>query len=303
MLDSVPKGLVAKLQGMRLAGSYALRGRADCDTAHLDHGFVLDWDVANTCRVVEAPAAVAIERFRGPFRRTAYDPEGRPISIETGPGTPDWVPLTAISKFMETAVLTTEDGGFHRHHGFDHEAIRNSIRENLRRKRFVRGASTLSMQLAKNLYLDRGKNLARKLQEAVLTTYLEQELTKEQILELYLNVVEFGPMIYGIGPAARYYFSASPRELSLGQALYVSSLLPNPKVQHFGAGGVVTPTWMSYLRKLMKIARDRDHLTDEELDEGLRETVVRGSPMPQRAARPITGPDPELPPDGADGWP
>jgi hypothetical protein len=303
MLDSTPKGLVPKLSGMRLAGSYALRGRADCDTANLDHGFVLDWDVANTCRVVEAPAAVSVERFRAPFSRTAYDSEGRPVPIETGPGTPDWVPLSAISKFMETAVLTTEDGGFLRHHGFDHEAIRNSFRENLRRKRFVRGASTISMQLAKNLYLDRGKNLSRKLQEAVLTMYLEQELTKEQILELYFNVVEFGPMIYGIGPAARYYFSGSARELSLGQALYISSIMPNPKIQHFGAGAAVAPAWMSYLRKLMKIARDRDHITDEELDEGLRETVLRGSPTPQRSARAITGPDPEIPPDGADEWP
>ncbi len=89
------------------------------------------------------------------------------------------------------------------------------------------------MQLAKNLYLDRGKNLSRKLQEAILTMYLEQELTKEQILELYLNVVEFGPMVYGIGPAARHYFNAAPGELSLGQALYISSIMPNPKAQHF----------------------------------------------------------------------
>ena len=140
---------------------------------------------------------------------------------------------------MPVAVLTTEDGAFPlRHHGFDHEAIRNSIRENLRRKKFVRGASTISMQLAKNLYLDRGKNLSRKLQEAVLTMYLEQELTKDQILELYLNVVEFGPTVYGIGPAARFYFAGgSARDLfKLGQALYVASIMPNPKVQHFGPG-------------------------------------------------------------------
>ena len=303
MLDSTPKGLVPTLQGMRLAGSYGLRGHADIDTLALERGLALDWDVANTCRVIEAPPSVSIERFRAPFRRTAYDPEGRPVAVETGPGTPEWVPLTGISKFMETAVLTTEDGSFHRHHGFDHEAIRNSIRENLRRRRFVRGASTISMQLAKNLYLDRGKNLSRKLQEAVLTMYLEQELTKDQLLELYFNVVEFGPMIYGIGPAARYYFNASARELSLGQALYISSIMPNPKVQHFGAGGVVTPTWMSYLRKLMKLARARDNLSDEELDEGLRETVVRGAPAPQRGERAITGPEPELPPDAPEEWP
>jgi hypothetical protein len=308
MLDSAPKGLVPKLSGMRMAGSFALRGSVDVDTAHLDRGFRLEWDASSSCRVTEAPAAIHVERFKGPFRRTAYDAQGKPVSIESGPGTPEWVPYSAISKFMESAVLTTEDGGFPRHHGFDHEAIKNSIRENLRKKRFVRGASTISMQLAKNLYLDRGKNLSRKLQEAVLTMYLEQELTKEQIMELYLNVVEFGPMVYGIGPAARHYFSTSAKDLSLGQALYISSILPNPKVQHFGAGGAVAPGWMAYLHKLMKIARDRHRVSDEEMEEGLRETVIRGSPAPQRSAGPANaGPidpsAPALPYEPAEEWP
>jgi membrane peptidoglycan carboxypeptidase len=186
---------------------------------------------------------------------------------------------------MEAAVLVTEDGSFHHHHGFDEEAIRNSIRENLRRGKFVRGASTISMQLAKNLYLDRGKNLSRKLQEAVLTMYLEQELTKEQIMELYLNVVEFGPMVYGIGPAAQHYFNTSASQLSLGQALYISSIMPNPKKQHFAVGGAVTPSWSSYLRQLMEIAHKRKRISDEELEEGLRETVIRGASAPHRAPR------------------
>ena len=229
MLDATPRGLIPTLSGLRFAGSFALRGRADIDTTELDRSFLVDWDTSSTCRVIEAPSTVSVERFKKPFRHTAYDPEGRPITIETGPGTPDWVPYSAISKFMEPAVLTTEDGAFERHHGFDREAIRNSIRENLRAKRFIRGASTITMQLAKNLYLDRGKNLSRKLQEAVLTYYLEQELTKEQILELYFNVIELGPMIYGIGPAARHYFGATAADLSLGQALYVASILPNPR--------------------------------------------------------------------------
>lgn len=303
LLDSVPKGLVPKLQGMRMAGSFALKGKASFDTSHLDHGFVLDWDTSNSCRVTEAPPEINVQRFRKAFTRTAYDPQGRPEPVETGPGTAPWVSLGAISKFMEVAVLTTEDGGFHRHHGFDQDAIRNSIRENLRKKKFVRGASTISMQLAKNLYLDRGKNLSRKLQEAILTMYLEQELTKEQMLELYFNVVEFGPMIYGIGPAARYYFEASASELSLGQALYISSIMPNPKLQHFGAGNAVAAGWMSYLRKLMKLAHDRSRISDEELDEGLRETVLRGSPSPHRSARPVRveGDDENIePPEGGE---
>jgi hypothetical protein len=283
MLESVPRGLAPKLAGMRMAGSFAIKGRAKLDTANLDRHYDVHWDTSNTCRITEVPPEIDVERFQGPFRRTAYSPEGEPTEIEVGPETDGWLPLRHISRFMEVAVLTTEDGGFFRHRGFDEEAIRNSIRENLRSRKFVRGASTISMQTAKNVYLDRKKNLSRKLQEAVLTMYLEQALTKEQILELYLNVIEMGPMVYGIGPAARHYFNTSAGELSLGQALYISSILPSPKKQHFGPGGVVTPNWTGYMRKLMEIASKRKRITEEELEVGLRETVVRGSPSPHRA--------------------
>ncbi|WP_438000936.1 biosynthetic peptidoglycan transglycosylase [Sorangium sp. So ce185] len=285
MLDSAPKGVVAKLHGMRLAGSFGIEGKLRFDTANLDRTFSLDWGISNTCRVTEMPPELSVDRFKRAFRRLVYGPGGQRVEIESGPGTAEWVPYEDISRFMEVAVLTTEDGGFHRHHGFDEEAIKNSIRENLRKRRFVRGASTVSMQLAKNLYLERTKSVARKLQETLLTMYLEQELTKEQIMELYLNVVEFGPLVYGIGAAARHYFNASAAQLSLGQALYIASILPNPSVQHFDASGEVTPAWSEYLRKLMQIAHRRNRISDEELEKGLQETVVRGSPAPHLAPR------------------
>jgi membrane peptidoglycan carboxypeptidase len=175
---------------------------------------------------------------------------------------------------MEAAVTTTEDGGFRYHGGFDKGAIKSSIRDDLTAKRFIRGASTISMQVAKNLYLARDKNLSRKLQEAILTVYLEQELTKDQILELYFNVVELGPMIYGIGPAAEYYFNTTPSDLSLGQVVYLASLLPSPKKVFFGADGQVTKGWLGYLHKLMKIMRDRNKITDQDLADGLSEVIT-----------------------------
>lgn len=302
MLDSVPKGLVARLQGMRLAGSFGIKGKLRFDTASLDRGFLLDWGISNTCRVVEVPPELHVDRFKHVFRRFVVGPDGQRVEIESGPGTPGWVPYNEISHFMEVAVLITEDGRFLRHHGFDEEAIKNSIRENLRKRRFVRGASTLSMQLAKNLYLERTKSVARKLQEALLTTYLEHELTKEQIMELYLNVVEFGPMVYGVGAAAQHYFNTTASQLSLGQALYMASILPNPSVQHFEAGGAVTPSWTDYLRKLMRLAHRREHITEEELEGALLETVVRGSPAPLLAPhgpRPEGSQTPEEVPEGA----
>ncbi|MSP25512.1 MAG: hypothetical protein EXR75_10175 [Myxococcales bacterium] len=134
--------------------------------------------------------------------------------------------------------------------------------------------------------MSREKTVARKLKEAILTLYLEQELTKAEMMELYLNVIEYGPMVYGIGPAARHYFHTQAQSLSLGQALYLGSILQNPKKQYFGADGSVAPGRMGYLRQLMKNAHKVGRISDEELDVGLRETVVFGSPVPHLAPAP-----------------
>jgi hypothetical protein len=283
VLDSAPEGLIPVVKGMAMAGTLSVKGHAKLDTTQLDRSYDVDWVSSNSCRITEAPPRIHVSRFRSPFKRSAYDSKGREIEVESGPETPGWTPYRSISRFMEVAVISCEDGRFLRHDGFDDEAIKNSLRENLRAKKFVRGASTISMQLAKNLYLRRDKSVSRKLQEAFLTMYLEQELTKEQILELYLNVVEFAPDVYGIGPAAAHYFNSSPGRLSLGQSLYLASVLPNPKQQHFGAGGAVTAGWMRYLHTLMRHAHKRRRLSDEDLEEGLGELVVFGSPAPRRS--------------------
>ena len=128
----------------------------------------------------------------------------------TGPGSDNWTPLDEISPYMQVAVLTTEDGGFLKHHGFNRASIRSSIVANLKARRFARGASTITMQLAKNLFLSRDKTLSRKLEEVVLTDYLEQTFSKDELMELYLNVIEFGPAVYGITAAAEHYFGRTP---------------------------------------------------------------------------------------------
>jgi monofunctional biosynthetic peptidoglycan transglycosylase len=228
----------------------------------------------NDCRITAVPAPISPQRFASTFAYEAKDESGQSIRIYTGPDTPSWTRYELISRYMEAALLINEDGRFFHHRGFDQEAISNSLRENIKARRFVRGASTISMQLAKNLYLERQKTLSRKLQEAVLTMLLEQELTKQQILELYLNVIEFGPGIYGIAAAAQYYFNTTPAQLSLGQALYLGSILPNPKQSHFDKAGNVSPRWSEYLRKLMHVAKKRELINDQELERGLQEQVA-----------------------------
>lgn len=306
VLDALPEKLIPVVHGMTAAGTMSLKGHLRFDEENIDD-FLLEYASSNDCRVLSVPSEVDVRRFRGPFKRHAYDSQGKPVEVESGPGTPGWVGRGGISHFMEAAVMTCEDGRFRRHQGFDHEAIRNSVRENLRAKKFIRGASTISMQLAKNLYLSREKTVSRKLQELILTTYLEQALTKDQIMELYLNVIEFGPMTYGLGPAANRYFNKHAASLSLGQAMYLASILPNPRHQHFVAGGRVSDGWMRYLHKLMKIAAKMRWITDVELDYGLGEWVVYGSPDPVRVEpEPLGSEGSEVGPDGEEeepfGW-
>lgn len=283
LLDAAPDGLLPTVQGMKMAGSLALKGKAKFDTKNLDRDYAVGWDLTSTCRVTDVPPSVDVARFRKPWKRVVRPAVGEDtVEIETGPGTAGWASLSQISRFAEVGVVSFEDARFRHHEGFDSEAIRNSIRENLRTLRFTRGASTISMQLAKNLYLYRDKRLARKIEEAILTTYLEQALTKDQIIELYLNVVEFGPMVYGVDAAAQHYFHTSASRLTVSQAFYLASVLPSPKVEHFATGGAVSAGWLKNLRTVMKYAHKRNRLTDEDLGAGLGEIPVRGSPVPLR---------------------
>jgi hypothetical protein len=275
LMDAAPAALLPQLEGLRLGGNFSLDSRVELDTAN-PKGTRVDWNLDNRCKVLETPEAVDPKRFRQPFQHFVTDSEGRATELATGPSTEHWVPLNDITPNMETALIVCEDSRFFSHNGFDNKAIRDSILDNLRAGHFVRGASTLSMQLAKNLYLGREKTLSRKLQEAAFTLLLEERLSKEDILELYLNVVEFGPGIYGIRNAASHYFNSHPGELSLAQALYFGSILPSPKANHFQEDGSLRPGWAEHLQYLMRIARKINRISDDELEAGLSERIVFG---------------------------
>lgn len=140
-----------------------------------------------------------------------------------------WVSYNQISPNLKRAVLAGEDAKFFGHDGFDREALEKAMKENWEKKQFVRGASTISQQLIKNLYLSESKNPFRKLKEALLTWQMERELSKERILELYLNVIEWGDGIYGAEAASQFYFHKSATGLSVDEAAYLAAMIPNPR--------------------------------------------------------------------------
>ncbi len=148
-----------------------------------------------------------------------------------------WVPYGRISPHLKRAVLVAEDIGFFDHRGFAGAEIRDAVRTAWRERELPRGASTLTQQVAKNLWLSPSRNPLRKLEEALLTRQLERHLDKRRILEIYLNVAEFGPGVYGAEAAARRYFGTSAAGLSERQAAELAAALPRPATWHPGAGG------------------------------------------------------------------
>ncbi len=141
-----------------------------------------------------------------------------------------WIPLSQISSHLKRGVMIAEDDAFYQHNGFDWKQIKESLKVNWKKKAFKRGGSTITQQLVKNLYLGPQKNIFRKIREWILTYQMEQTLTKDRILELYLNLIEWGPGVYGAEAACRYYFGTSAGSLSASQAAYLAAILPNPKL-------------------------------------------------------------------------
>ena len=159
------------------------------------------------------------------YREREWQREGKKYRIQQ-----KWVPFSRISPYLIKAVLVAEDDKFWSHEGFDYEAIQKAIEKDIKAKKFKLGGSTISQQLAKNLYLSPSKNPLRKIREAIITWRMERALTKKRILELYLNIVEWGDRgIFGIEAASGHYFSKTASELSAEEAARLASILPNPR--------------------------------------------------------------------------
>ena len=141
----------------------------------------------------------------------------------------EWVPYERISSHLKRAVVAAEDAKFSEHEGFDWEGIQKALEKNQKKGRIVAGGSTISQQLAKNLFLSASKTPWRKAQEAVITLMLEAVMDKRRILEIYLNVVEWGNGVFGTEAAARQYYGVSAARLSAKQAARLAVLLPNPR--------------------------------------------------------------------------
>lgn len=181
--------------------------------------------------VVGIPAAMYFshegeELLKGYPHRLSSSDDAR---IEVRPTKPKgWSSLSSISKYAQSAIVLSEDWSFFHHEGFDREQMKVALEEAASGGR-VRGASTITQQMVKNVWLSDNRTLWRKLHELILAYKVDKVLSKKRILEIYLNVIEFGPGIYGIGRASRHYFGKAPSQLSPRESAFLAMLLPSPK--------------------------------------------------------------------------
>jgi monofunctional biosynthetic peptidoglycan transglycosylase len=232
------------------------------------------------------------------YREAEWAEQGKKIKI-----TQYWVPMRAISPAMVKAVLIGEDDKFYHHEGFDFDAMQKAIEKDIKEKKFKFGGSTISQQLAKNLFLSPSKNPVRKVKEAILTWRLERTLSKKRILELYLNVAEWGEGIFGVEAAARHYYGKSAAALTPYEAARLAAVLPNPRrFNPLGHSAYVehrSRIIYSIMQRRGIAPPDLQEITDDQAEEPTAEPSEQpqpeaGSPQSEQPAPPPPSPKESL---------
>jgi hypothetical protein len=244
----IPKNFIPELSGFQLDGTAAFHG-----LVKLSNG-ATSFSIPNSrfdCVTTRVPEMYSAVYLKSPFIIERDTPNGK-VHIPVDPGRPYYVAYADIPELVRSAFISSEDTGFFRHRGVEVGAIIGAAERNAEANRAAIGGSTITMQTVKNLFLARDKTLSRKLQEVFLAWHLERTISKERILEIYLNMVEFGPGLYGIGRASQKFFGKQPKELSLKESIYLASLLPAPipRFRYF-CNGELTPNYARIVRQLL----------------------------------------------------
>jgi hypothetical protein len=306
LFEAVPHGLRAELDGTKLGGRFGLTFQAKVDPLRISDMQTQSKVSAEGLEVVSLNERTDVRKLMGEFTHRVTQPETG-YEFETSPSSGSWTSLERVSPYVVKAVRTNEDGSFYSHGGISWLQVKSTIERNVKERNFTRGASTVSMQVVKNVLLSQEKTVARKLQEVFLTLLMENvvHVPKDKIMEVYLNIVEWGPYVYGIQSASRHYFGKSPSQLSVGEAVFLISILPGPRKYHsYYARGGISPGWWERMKDLIEVMLSRGHITQEEYDEAIVGppwfSYGEGGPPSRQGGgvAPAPTPDDERAPDG-----
>jgi hypothetical protein len=278
IFDSFPTGVFESLDGIQVAGKLNYNLNLFYNSSKLnDLQFDSRLDKANF-RIIKF-GKTDLSKLNSEFVYTPYE-RGKPMPpVVIGSKNPDFVPLQNISLNLRNAVMTAEDPSFYTNRGFVEESIRKSIITDIKDRKFKRGGSTISMQLVKNAFLSRNKTLSRKIEEILIVWLIENNriMSKNRMLEVYFNIIEWGRGIYGIGEAARYYFGKDPSDLSIGEAIFLASIVPNPKagLYAFQADGTLRPGLHGYFNLIGRLMASKGLTSRDTNAYGFYEVRLR----------------------------
>ncbi len=255
-INSLPKNLMKTVERVQCKGSLEYTLKFDCNTENLD-SLIFDSELKSTNLRADNFWGAVTPNINLPFKYQAKINSTNSRQVDVSAENSNYTALDKISPLLKASVLQAEDPSFFRHKGFLPTAFRESVVKNIREKRFARGGSTISMQLVKNIFLSRDKTIARKLEEAMLVYMIEnlRLVPKERMFEVYLNIIEWGPNVFGIGEASRFYFNKKPAELNLQESIFLAGIIPNPRVfkYHLERDGTMKP----HFQKFAEILTDR----------------------------------------------
>jgi hypothetical protein len=229
-ITSLPTGLFRHFEGMEAQGNFTYALQFEYNNHHPNE-ILFESKLKPEGLKITRYGEADLNKINGEFIYRAMENGVPQRPIVVGASNYNYTPLADLSPYLQKCVLTSEDPSFLTHRGFINEAFKQSIAKNIRTKKFSRGASTISMQLIKNVFLTREKTLSRKLEEILLVYILENNhiSTKQRMLEVYFNIIEWGPNVYGIGEASQFYFQKNPSDLTLNECLFLATIIPKPK--------------------------------------------------------------------------
>jgi hypothetical protein len=279
LFSSLPEGLFSTLKGIKVNGNLAFNLDFFVDLSLPDSlRFLVDLK-RNRFSVLSYGDA-GLTRLNESFEYTAYERGAPARSFRVGPENPDFRPLNKISPFLQISVLNSEDPGFYQHRGFIAEAFRESMILNIKERRFARGGSTITMQLVKNVFLNRNKTIARKMEEILLVWLIENQqlCSKERMFEVYLNIIELGPHVYGANEAARFYFKKDASKLTLQESIFIASIIPRPKwfMYSFDETGHLRQSDKDFFRLLSGKMLNKGQISQQEFDRLDPDVTLKG---------------------------
>jgi hypothetical protein len=279
LFSSIPEGLFTYVHEMQVKGSLSYTMDFFADLSNPD-SILFQSEFKRHQFSVVSYGGTDLTKINGPFLYTAYE-KGEPIRIfMVGPENPNFRTLEHISPYLQASILNSEDGGFYQHRGFSEESFRNSIIANIKERRFVRGGSTITMQLVKNVFLQRNKTIGRKAEEALIVWLIENQglSTKDRMYEVYLNIIEWGPMVYGANEAARFYFNKDASKLTLAESIFLASIIPRPKwfKYSFDEQGHLRESNAGFYKLLSGKMLKKGQITQEDFDKLVPSIELKG---------------------------